>query len=136
TIAGPGAYTISVSGNSSVQIFNVTAGNALNISGLSLINGYLISGTGNDGAAIYGNNASVTVNQMIFNGNSAYHGSAIAATSGQLWITNSTFYNNSASYGGTVWSSGTTTIANSTFYNNSAFVYGSAVMAQGGTLTL
>ncbi|MDR1616446.1 MAG: right-handed parallel beta-helix repeat-containing protein, partial [Syntrophomonadaceae bacterium] len=94
-----------------------------------------------DGGAIYLSGGSVTVKDSYFTGNKApSDGGAIYADSGSLTVTNSTFVNNTAtSYGGAIHIESTAVslnVSNSTFYGNSA-KYGGAISSynSGGAIT-
>jgi predicted outer membrane repeat protein len=136
-IIGPGASTITISGNNSNQIFNINASAVAAISGLTLANGSAITG---DGGAI-NNSGTLTVINSTFSEDSADTGGAIYDSAGPLVVTNCTFSRNSAvNSGGAIYSindSGALTVTNSTFSANSASgVTGlGGAIANGGALT-
>jgi VCBS repeat-containing protein/predicted outer membrane repeat protein len=121
TITGPGASTMTISGNNAVRVFNVVAGGALNLSGVTVANGNAAGLT--DGGGIFNFGGTVTVSNSAFSGNSARYGGAIDTTQGTLTVTNSTFSNNTARIadgGGISIFEGTATVTNSTFSSNTA----------------
>ncbi|MGA3038295.1 MAG: choice-of-anchor Q domain-containing protein [Vulcanimicrobiaceae bacterium] len=145
TVSGPGASTITVSGNNASNIFTVNSGVTATISGLMLANGAGAACAGNSsdtcGGAIQ-NEGTLTVNNATFTNNTASpaafgEGGAIYNDTGAtLSVTNSTFSGNKAQFGGAIGSeSPNATIAGSTFTSNTAqggqddypFTYGGAV---------
>ena len=113
-IDGPGANSLTISGNDAVQVFNVT--NTATISCL-----IIADGSASDGSGIY-NSGTLTVTNDTFTGNIAANNGAAIDNNGALTVNSSTFTNNSGStsvcYGGGIYNSGTTTVNNSTFANN------------------
>lgn len=70
TITGPGADTLSVSGNNSSRIFNVSgAGVDVTISSLTVTNGYLNGGDNNGGGGILNNLSTLTLINMVITNN-------------------------------------------------------------------
>ena len=96
TIIGPGADQLTIDGNNSFRIFNINNGIAdtvsVHISGLRLANGFSIS----DGGAIL-NSEILTIEDLVFTGNSANSGGAIFNSDQITGITGSTFTGNTAS---------------------------------------
>jgi hypothetical protein len=128
TIAGPSGDVLSImrssiSGTPNFRLFNITSGNTVSISGLTLSNGVGTNGcnSSSDGGAIY-NQANLTLKNMIVTGNSAETGGGISNFSGALTIINSTISNNHADTGsgGGIESSADLTVVNSTINGNSA----------------
>jgi hypothetical protein len=130
TITGPGASTLSLDGNSTNRIFNISSDTTVSISGLTFTNGF------NDflGGAIF-SYGTLTVSGCAFSQNRATgdfefaEGGAIWTNTGSLHVSNSTFSSNSVTggsgegswgEGGAIWSSVPTTISNCTFSGNSA----------------
>jgi predicted outer membrane repeat protein len=111
------------------RILDVSADGSVAIEGLSFQNGK-VSGDGNDGGAINGNEK-VSITNCIFTNNSASHyGGAVYNVS---FIINSTFTNNSASNnGGAVYNA--IFITHSTFINNTTSGDGGAIY-RAGTIT-
>nr|MBA2271624.1 hypothetical protein [Chthoniobacterales bacterium] len=139
TINGPGARTLTVSGNDATRIFNLAKGISATISGLTLTGGRASGSTfpANSGAAIT-NAGALTLTECTVAGNTASgHGGAIYNNGGNgvatLNVANSTLSGNVASgVGGAVFSSanaGQTTInlTNSTFSQNGAGEFGGAI---------
>ena len=110
TITGPGANTLTISGNSSYQILNISSG-TVTISGLALANG--------KNSAIL-NSGALTLTNCTFSGNSGDYGGAIDSY-GVLTLTNSTFSGNTAvNGGGAINANSTLNVTNSTFSGNSS----------------
>ncbi len=148
TISGPGRELLTISGGNAVQVMFVSFGVTLNLSNVTIANGkaaFFGGGIYNDGilnitnskfmsntmtSSGYGggiyNLGILTVISSTFSSNSVLAGSGGGGgiwndTSGTLTITNSTFYNNRAPYGGGVFNNfGGLLIANSTFSHNIA----------------
>lgn len=147
TIDGAG-HTVTISGNNASRIFHISSGTLI-LNNLTLANGYAGNGaaiymemhTGLSitnavihdnktppfpayytGGAIYGNYATVNVNNSSFYNNYAsISGGAIRLDHSNMNITNSTFYNNStSSYIGAIshWG-GSIRLTNNTFVGNS-----------------
>jgi hypothetical protein len=150
TVAGPGARMITVSGNNGFQVFNISPGVTVTISGLTIADGTSPNGDGN---GIY-NRGMLTVANCTLSGNSSgslptFHicrGGGIY-NEGTMAVTGSTVTGNtvgSQSYsstvsgsGGGIYNAGTLTLTDSTLSNNNAqaFDNGSgpvAVAALGG----
>jgi hypothetical protein len=147
TIQGPGAGTLTISGNFVTQILNIASG-TVSISGLTFLDGATGAGSTGTGGAINSDSSSLlTVNASTFVGNSAGgqagmtadsgagSGGAIADNHGPLTVVDSTFIGNSAGgpgnggvysgsgYGGAIGANGvggTFTVTGSTFVNNTA----------------
>jgi sugar lactone lactonase YvrE len=127
-ITGPGASSLTISGNSSYQIFYISSTAAtVSISGLNLTAG-TSSHTTNGGGGAINNAGTLTVTNSTLSMNI---GSAIANGFGALTITNSSFFGNSGNYGGAVSSDGNTTVKNCTFSENSGDNGGGAIFSQG-----
>ncbi|MEK7990271.1 MAG: choice-of-anchor Q domain-containing protein, partial [Thiotrichaceae bacterium] len=113
---------ISISGQDTVQIFNISAGIVV-LSNLTLKNGYASTG---GAVEITGSSTYVTAQNLIFDSNHAtIRGGAvrILGTGNTVIVKNSTFANNSASAsaGGLRCAIGATAkIYNSTFFNNNS----------------
>jgi hypothetical protein len=149
TIVGPGANSLTVSGDNASQIFAIQ--DAADISGMTIANGSAIDGgaiansgslaisfctlannnSGGDGGGGIYNAAALTVNACLFLDNSAGGGSGGGIDSyGAALIENSTFSGNSAgSIGGgfnttALFSPAQATVINCTFSGNSAGVSG------------
>lgn len=141
-IAGPGASSLTISGNNASRIFwislNAISDLTVMISGLTLSNG-----NGDNqytGGAIYNSNCQLTVNDSVFIKNKCIgEGGAIYSTSGSsvsraLNLSNCTFTNNSAGYdGGAIHNSvndgdsKALNVNNCTFSNNKSNYQGGAI---------
>jgi len=129
TIDGTG-YSITVSGNNAVRVFEVNSGVTFNLQNLTVANG-----NADGGGGIY-NRGTLNVTNSTFSGNTAAHGGGIFSDGGTLTVTGSTFTGNSATYGGGgLTAHGTLNVTNSAFSSNSAH-YGAGIHdSDGGTVT-
>jgi len=154
TISGPGASSLAISGT-----FGVYPSATATISGLTIKNGKItnagvltVSDTTFSSSSLgNGSNATLTVNNSTFSGNSATYGGGIGngdfstatvsnstfsgisgsaiGNNGFMTVSNSTFSGNSATYGGAIYNideGAAVTVSNSTFSGNSA-TYGGAI---------
>ncbi|MFN4260211.1 MAG: choice-of-anchor Q domain-containing protein, partial [Gemmataceae bacterium] len=137
SIIGPGADVLTISANDNSRIFVDTSSGSTTVSITGLT---LTSGRGNSaaGGAIFINNDTWTVSNMVFEGNSSTSTGGAIHNSGTLTVLNSTFHGNTASGGGGIYngSGATLTIHNSTFSNNTAVNNGGGVFNSGGTVTI
>jgi predicted outer membrane repeat protein len=146
TIDGTG-HKVTVSGNHTTRVFNVTTGTAVAFKRLTIADGNTQTtdcGNATDGSAsseicgggliLQNSSVGVTVTDSTFSGNKAVFGGSIF-NGGTLTVTNSTFSGNSADYGGGVINAGTLTMTNSTFSGNYATVNGGGINNL-GTLNL
>jgi predicted outer membrane repeat protein len=128
TLTGPGAGQLTIDGNKSYRVFVVNTGVTVSLSGITVSDGF---STGN-GGALY-NYGTLNLSYSVFIGNSVQSGSSGGAiyslgAGAALNIWNSTFSNNSASYGAAIQNeSGTLNIALSTFGANVAGTNGGAI---------
>ena len=160
TINGPGARTLSVSGNNASRVFvvvNPFLGTAtVNMSGLTVTDGnaqpILLGGTliGDGGGIINTGGATLNLTEMNISGNSAVSlGGGIATRAILLVttttnITRSTISNNSSILGGggisnlgtDLISSAVTTLTDSTVTSNSALAEGGGISNTAGTFNL
>jgi parallel beta helix pectate lyase-like protein len=130
TIQGPGADQISIDGDFTSRIFNVSATDAT-ISGLEIRNG-----TENYGGGIYLQAGNLTIQNSVVTGNEADtdDGGGIFVHTGSLTVDSSTFsYNEASRFGGAIAGragvaihTGPTTIRNSTLSGNHASEIGGA----------
>ncbi len=131
TISGPGASNVAISGNNALQVFSISGGTTVTISGVTIENGNFGGYPFGGGIA---NGGTLTLTNSIVSGNSgSYIGGGIY-NYGTLTLTNSTVSGNSASYYGGIYNQGTLTLSNSTVSGNSASYYGG--ISNYGTLTL
>ncbi len=140
TINGSG-QAVTISGNNTVEAFNVHSGATLNLNELvvrsseGIINAGMLNVSncmfndnysgGGSGGAVYNSDGMVTVSSSTFSGNSAVNFGGGIHNTGSLIVSNSTFLDNSASFGGGISTyGGTVTVTDSIFSSNSS--------AQGG----
>ena len=150
-IQGPGAGTLTVSGNDISRIFTVNdvdeLGLDIAVSGLTLTDGNL-SGPGGFGGAILNNGAEMTIQNATISGNDAGidgAGGALATMGGEVTIEGSTITGNSSDAGGGaifalsgIFTDPELTIRDSRIAGNSAtgnFGRGGAVAVQGSAPT-
>jgi hypothetical protein len=133
TITGPGASKLTLSGNNSSRVFNISATTAqVTISGLT------ISG----GSAAYGggivNLGSLTISDSTLSANSAtISGGGICNIGGTLSVSGSSLSGNTASAcGGGLYNNGNLTLSSSTLSGNSGYQGGAVLNARVGTLTV
>jgi len=135
TISGPGADQLTISGNHSSRIFEISGGVEVKIEGLSLVNG-----EAEWGGAILNWSGNLNVENCTLAHNSATTGGAIR-NHGTLTVTNSTLEYNSALVtdggGGGIWTyGGSATVTNSTLAHNSAAYTGGGIFNADGPLTV
>jgi predicted outer membrane repeat protein len=131
-ITGPGANKITVSGNNTNRVFDITAG-TVSLSGLTIANGNSGGDFANRGGAIF-DNATLTVSNCSLSSNSAvWDGGGIFAN-GPLTVSNCTLSGNSASLsGGGIEADGPLAVSNCNLSGNSSNE-GGGILAI-GTLT-
>ena len=119
TIQGPGAGQLTISGYARAysRIFEVD-GAAVNISGLTMSNGYALGG---NGGAILNNWGVLNVSDCTLSNNRAtYSGGAIDNLGNSLTVSGCTLTGNRANEGGAGVAAGTVTVSGSTLSGNSA----------------
>ena len=122
-IQGPGANLLTISGNNSLQVFQVDAGVTSTLSGLTIANGLAPSSTLNGGGVV--NEGTLTVDRCVFTSDSAPSGfGGGIENDGTLTVKDSTFENNSAQSGGAIYNTATVTLKGSTFDSNTAALGG------------
>jgi len=142
TITGPGAAHLTISGQNKTQILAIASG-TVTISGLTLANGLVSSGTGYTvdpgwGGAIYlAKRATLNLSNDVFSGNvttAGAGGGGAILTEGNLTITGTTFAGN-ASFsndgGGAIFNIGTLKVSGSAFLSNTGYNEGSAIVNYG-----
>jgi hypothetical protein len=136
TIQGPGALTITVSGNSQSQVFTIAAGNTVTISGLTITAGQTTAAGA--GGAINNAGTLVLSNDVISSSKAGTGGGGALFNSGTLTITNSTLNNNSSTGpGGAIINSSTLSLTNDTLTANSnSSGGGGAISTATGTVSL
>src|SRR5262249_13990402 len=117
TIDGPGAASLTISGNNASRIFNIASGGNLTVSGLTVANGS-VTGAG-------------------FVGNITNTGGAIY-NAGMLMATNCTFSGNNATvYGGAIQNFGPASFTGCSFIDNTAGTVAGAINDAGtGTVSV
>jgi predicted outer membrane repeat protein len=129
TITGPGATSLTISGNHTLEVFYVLAG-TVNISGLTITAGNAFQGGG-----IF-NIGALTLTNVTFSGNSAAGGGGIFNIGSTLTLTNVTLSGNSATAGGGgIANRGPMIMTNCTLSGNSASIGGGGIL-EGGASTL
>jgi CSLREA domain-containing protein len=132
TITGPGASTITVSGNNASRVLALSngtfSGPSLTVSGLTLTNGSASSSQG--GGAILNDHGRLTLQNCIVTNSAAGAGGGIYndgtnGGSATLILTSCTVSNNFADFGGGIYNDGyqgtaTTTVTSCVFNNNTA----------------
>ncbi|TAH42241.1 MAG: T9SS type A sorting domain-containing protein [Bacteroidetes bacterium] len=134
-ILSSGPANLTLSGNSSNRILNITGGNVF-ISSVSFENGVL---SGSGGAIQNSSPDTVTIEKSVFNSCAAgIDGGGIKNTGMFLRIIDCTFTNNHAGFdgGGLYSSTGLVTIIGSTFNGNSCSISGAGIRTVGGTCKL
>jgi hypothetical protein len=129
TISGPSASSLAVSGSNSVQVFSISPGVTVSISGLTVQNGSTVTGGG------ILNSGTLTLTNTAVSGNSASNSGGGIFNYGMLAMTNSTISGNSSPFGGGIATGGTLTVTNSTISGNSATIEGGGIV-NSGTLTV
>ena len=118
TIIGPGAATVTVSGQDilGVRPFAVNTGVTASIDGLTIADG---NSAGNGGGIL--NNGTLTVTNSTISGNTAGDGNGGGiGNTGTVTVTNNTISGNTADFGGGIDNFGTGTVTNSTISGNTA----------------
>lgn len=140
TISGPGAASLSVSGNNSVVVFVTNYHTNVTISGLTVTGGFNGDQGGWGGGIV--NRGSMTVNDCVITGNTIPAGGGPGGgifNYSSLQLINSTVSGNAAAYGGGgVWNNGNARleITDSIVSSNSAGGNGGGVSNVNGTVTV
>jgi len=138
SVTGPGAASLTISGNSACQVFIIDAGVTAAISALT-VNGGM---TDTQGGGIF-NNGNLTISSCTISDNSALQGGGIYSA-GTLAVSNSAISSNTAPDGldsgtaGGIYCQGMATINNSAISNNTSGSGGGGGIsnADGGTLAI
>jgi hypothetical protein len=143
-INGPGANNLAISGGNQSRVFEVAAGTQVQLSGMTIENGYIFnsgnvlwSTYGYDGGGIL-NWGKLTLNGDTLSGNNAggYGGGLANEHGGTVTVTGSTVSGNSSSSGGGgIYNAGTMTLSSSTVTQNWAEP-GGGIYNDGGTLMI
>ncbi|MBI3785778.1 MAG: hypothetical protein HY270_20485 [Deltaproteobacteria bacterium] len=133
-----GGGRVTIGGSGTVRLFMVKSGASLQISNLTLANGYLADGAG---AAVQVDGGTLTITNSTLTGNRATGGAggAIFASSGStVTITASMLAGNlaNAQAGGIYNDGGTVTITNSTLTHNGSSHSGGGIGAGSGSITI
>lgn len=140
TISGPGAASLSVSGNNAVVVFMTTYNTNVAISGLTVSGGFNAHPGGWGGGIV--NAGAMTVSNCVITGNTIPAGGGPGGgifNYSRLRIVNCTISGNSAAYGGGgVWNNGNATldVIDSTISGNSAVGNGGGVSNVNGAVTI
>lgn len=136
TIQGPGANVLTLAGNSTNRVVNVTSGATVTISGLTITNSQIVIVSG---GAVW-NEGNLTLSETIVRDSQAANGGGIF-NNGNLTVERSTIANNFAygNGGGIETSNSPTaslTLVNSTISGNSAAESGGGIYVPAGTFNL
>jgi len=134
TIAGPGADSLTISGNDSYRVFNIASSKAVTITGITIRDGNVSDDTG--GGVL--NAGTLTLDNCTVSGNTA--GGGVGQGGGiysqdTLTLNNSTVSGNAASIGGGIgiyYEASATTINNSTVNGNTAGGGGAGIVIEEG----
>ncbi|MCA9049689.1 MAG: DUF4347 domain-containing protein, partial [Planctomycetaceae bacterium] len=136
TITGQGVINTIIDASAmSDRIFELTGAGNLTLSGMKIIGGV---GDTYAGGAVYNNGGSLTVTDVVFDGNNVGNtdGGTISS-SGTTFLNRVTILNSSATNGGAISvSGGTTTLTNVTISSSTATFDGGAIRVNGGTATI
>jgi len=124
TITGPGAGSLTVSGNNASRVFMIDS-KTVAISGLTISKGRSHDSLGGGGIRNYF--GTLTLNNCIVDDNASSGGGGILS-SGTLSVNNCIISDNTSSdEGGGIFSTGTVTVSNSTLSGNTASTYGGGI---------
>lgn len=141
TLDGSGQH-VDIDGGSSVKILSVSSGVNFTLNDLTISNGYSSDSDTGTGGGLYNNGGSVTIDNSVFNGNTAAiaGGGILNTGGGSIIINNSTINNSSVSTGGGGGidiESGRIIITNSEFTNNAANNDGGGgIFVDGGSVSI
>ncbi len=140
TIQGPGAASLTISGDNAVQVFRVNSGVTATFSGLIIANGRAVSGNPSGGGIL--NVGTLTISDSVIRDNYADYGGGGILNGGMLTLNNTIIENNETSgSGGGISNIGTATTAtvilnNSLVQDNTASGDGGGVHNYRGSLTI
>ncbi len=126
SIVGPGANTLTISGNNASQVFQVDSGVTASISSLTIANGVAPATNFGSGGGIL-DLGTLTVSNCVLSNNTTPGGEGGGIEdAGALTVNNSRFVNDTApnGYGGGIEGDGPLTVTGSTFQNDSALFGG------------
>lgn len=150
TITGPGAALLTISGNNIWRVFEVAPNMIVNLSGLTISNGFGRGSYSGDPMAGFGggilNHGALNIDASIVSKNTALDNGGGIYSDGTLTISGTTVTGNYAGYGGGIDNEGTATVSNSKVTNNwavdqsgfpySGYVYFGGGIFNAGTLTV
>lgn len=120
TITGTSSALLIIDGDASYRVFNVASGATVNISNLTVTNGFV--GESSGGGILNSGNLTLT-NVAVRNNEVSFGAGAGVSNTGSIQIVNSVIHDNMVSgNGGGIANSGTMTITNSEIYSNQANV--------------
>jgi predicted outer membrane repeat protein len=133
-VVGPGASTLTISGNNASQVWNFIDGSTVSLSGLTIANGK----TSGAGGGIYNDGALDVINCAFTNNTSVnnYAGAIYGDNSGSLIVSGSSFTGNSAANSGAIDANCTLVVVNSAFTDNAANGGSGGAITMGGPLTI
>ena len=137
TILGPGSGSLTLDGQGTVRVIDISTASTVALSNLTIANGRsaALGGGINTTAGV-----TLTLSDCVFSGNRGANGGGINVAAGStLSVSACTFQGNVATAvgGGAIFTFGTATVTGSTFIANTAPINGGAFNVQpGGTLTL
>jgi hypothetical protein len=134
TFQGPGAASLTISGNNAYRIFNQSTPN-LEIDGLTLSAGH-VSGSGGAIAQSTTGNENLTINNSVITGCSAssYGGAIYNYYGGTITITGSTLQNNTSTRGGAIVLADTSTTPQPTLYVTNSQLINNRSTGNGGAI--
>jgi CSLREA domain-containing protein len=131
TISGPGAGSLSISGNNASRVISTTG--VVTITGVTIRDGNVSE----KGGGIYNSGMLMLTNSTVYSNTAGTYGGGIFNYDGTVTLANSTVSGNTADYGGGIENEeGTVTLANCTVMSNTADGGGGIYITEGGTLTL
>ena len=143
TITGPGAGSLTISGNNASRIFMVNSGFTLNLSGVTITTGRASNPTGWGGGIANEGTLQISdsvITNCLANGSGNGFGGGIDNYGGAatVTITRCTISGNNANNEGSGIrnENGTVTITESTIYNNTTGNVGGGITCRGGTLNI
>jgi predicted outer membrane repeat protein len=126
-IDGPGSSSLAVSGNNSVEVFDIASGATVSISGVTVQDGSATNGGG-----IYDDGGPLSLTNIVVTGNSATSGGGGIA-GGPLTVVDSLLSDNSAAQGGGM--DGEGTVTNTVISDNTAETGGGIVVEDSSTIS-
>jgi hypothetical protein len=135
TIQGLGASVLSVSGNNSSRIFQITGSVTVAINDLTLTQGSASGSAG--GAILVASTDTLTLTDCVITGNSALNGAGIYNVAGVVNVNSSTLSGNTATLdGGGIYNNGISNLTNCTVSANIATSGGGGFFNNSATLSI